>query len=122
MDGVCDVACLREDHVFQFRLVGAESVHGSDALYGGVEFFEEFVGDAGGDFGAVAPAQHIFVGHDDAMRFADRCGDGFPIVGRERTQVDDFDGDAFAKQLGGGYFGAMNERAIGDDAYLDCLL
>ena len=107
---------LGEDDVFEFGLVGAESVHGGDALDRGVEFVEKFVGDAGGDFGAVAPAEHVFVGDDNAMGFFDGRGDGFPVVGRKRAQVDDFDGDAFAVELRGGDFGAVDERAVGDDA------
>src|ERR1700676_92427 len=112
------MAGLGENDIFQFGLVGAESVHGCDALDGSVEFFEELVGYSSDDFGAVAPAQHVFVGDDDAVGFPDGFGDGFPIVGRERAQVHDFDGDAFAKQLRGGYLCAVYQGTVRDDADL----
>ena len=107
---------LGQDYVFELGLVGAERVHGGDALYRGVELVKELLADAGGDFRAVAAAEHVFVGDDDAMIFADGGGDRFPIVGRERAKVDDFDGDAFALELRGSDFGAMHDGAVGDDA------
>src|ERR1700722_15671562 len=93
-DGGDDGFGLGEDDVFELGLVGAEGVHGGDALYGGVELVEKLFADAGGDFGAVAEAAHVFVGNDDAMIFADGRGDRVPVVGSQRAEVDDFDGDA----------------------------
>ena len=81
---------LGQDGVFQHRLVGDEGVHGADAADRRVEIVEELIGDAGGDLCAVAPAEHVFVGHDDAAGLADRRGDGLPVVGIERAQVEDF--------------------------------
>src|SRR6267154_2574387 len=107
---------LRQNNIFELRLVGAESVHGGHALHGGVELFEKFVGDARSDFGAETPAQHVFVGHDYAVILAHGGGDGVPIVGRERAEIDNLDGDAFALELRGGDFGAMHDGAEGDDA------
>ena len=52
------------------------------------------------------------------MRFADAGGDGFPVIGREGAQVNDFDGDAVAFKSGGGDFGAVNDGAVSDDADL----
>ena len=43
-------------------------------------------------------------------------GDGFPVVGRQRAQIDDFERDAFALERRRGHFGAMHQRAVGDDA------
>src|SRR4029077_16772221 len=65
---------------------------------------------------AVAPAEHVFVSNDDAMRFADGGRNGFPIVGRQGAQIDYFDGDAFALESGGGDFSAMHNGAKGNDA------
>src|SRR5260370_36842564 len=107
---------LRTDNIFELWLVGAESVHGGDALDGGVQFVEKFVGDARSDFGAETPAQHVFVSDDDAMILAHGGGDGVPIVGRERAEIDDFDGNAFALELRGGDFSAMHDGAERDDA------
>src|SRR5579863_862502 len=73
---------LREDDVLQLGLVGAKCVHGGDALYRSVEVVEKLFADAGGDFGAVAEAAHVFVSNDDAVILADGRGDRFPIVGR----------------------------------------
>src|SRR6202012_4281587 len=65
---------------------------------------------------AVAPAPGVFVGDDDAAGFPDGGGDGFPVVGAERAQVDDFGLDAvFALGARGGLEGAGNECAVGDD-------
>src|SRR5260370_26656331 len=107
---------LRKDNIFELWLVGAESVHGGDALDGGVQFVEKFVGDAGGDFGPETPAQHVFVSDDDALILAHGGGDGVPIVGREREEIDDFNVDAFALVLRGGYISAMHSGAVPDHA------
>src|SRR5216683_359977 len=107
---------LRKDNIFELGLVGAEGVHGSDAFDGGVELIEKLVGDARGDFRAKTPAQHVFISDDDAMIFAHGGGDGVPIVGGERAEIDDFDGDAFALELRGSDFRAMHDGAEGDDA------
>src|SRR5712664_2384811 len=115
-DGRDDVLGLRKDNIFELRLVGAEGVHGGDAFDRRIELLEKLVGDARGDFRAETPAQHVFVGHDDAMILAYGGGDGVPIVGGERAEVDDFNGDAFALKLRGGDFGAMHDGAEGDDA------
>ncbi len=64
--GAVEVFGLGEDGVFEHGLVGDEGVHGGDAADGGVEVVEELFADAGGDLGAVAPAEHVLVGDDDA--------------------------------------------------------
>ena len=69
LHGPKKVRGLRQDGVFQHRVVGDEDVRGGHTAYGGIEMFEELVGDAGGDFGAVSPAQGVFVG--------DQCAAGF---------------------------------------------
>src|SRR6266850_5960539 len=107
---------LRQNNIFELRLVGAEGVHGRHALHGSVQLFKKFVGNARGDFGAETPAQHVFIGNDDAVILAHGGGDGVPIVGRERAEIDDLDGDAFAFELRGGDFGAMHDGAESDDA------
>src|SRR5215831_9631063 len=54
LHGAEGVVHLREDGVFEDGLVGDVGVHGGDTAHGGVELGEQFVGDAGGDFSAVA--------------------------------------------------------------------
>src|SRR5215470_1847346 len=122
LDRRSDVVGLRQDDIFQLGLVGAEGIHGSDTLDRRVELVEEFIGDARGDFSAVAPAEHIFVSDDDAMGLAHCGGDGFPVVRRERTKVEDFRGEAFALQSGGSDFGAMHHGTVGDDAHVGAFL
>ena len=102
-------------------MVATEGVGGGNALYGGVEFFEQFFSDAGGDLSTVAPTQHVFVSDDYAVRLSNGCGNGLPVVRRKRAQVDDFDVDALTLQLCCGHFGAMNEGAVGDDAEVRAL-
>ncbi len=75
-------------------LVGDEGIHGTDATDRGVEEVEELVGDARGDLSAVAPTEHVFMGHDHAAGLANTGGDGFPVVRTEGAQVDDLDIDA----------------------------
>ena len=70
-DGGKDVFGLGEDFIFEFGLVGAESVHGGDTAHWSVEILKQLIGDAGGDFGAVAPGERVFVGHDNAAGFPD---------------------------------------------------
>ncbi len=116
-DGIDQVGSLGQDYVFQIRLVGAEGVHGSDAAHRRVELLKKFIGNARGNFRAVTlNPEHVFVGHDDAMIFSHRRRDGFPIIRRKRTKVDDLNGGAFAAKLRRGYFRAMNQRTVGDDA------
>ena len=93
-DGLEDRFGLREDGVFDDGLVGDEGVHGADAADGGVEGVEEFFADAGGDFRAVAPADHVFMRDEDFAGFRDGGRDGFPVVGVEGAEVEDFGLDA----------------------------
>src|SRR5439155_15646044 len=62
---------LRQNRVFQLRRVGYEGIEGADAADGSVEVFEQFAGDARGDFGAVTPRQCVFVSDDHARGFLD---------------------------------------------------
>src|SRR5208283_480646 len=99
-------------------VIAAEGVAGGDAFNGSVEIGEKLLGDARGDFGAVTPTHHVFIGNDDAMGFADGGGDGFPVVRREGAKIDDFNGDAFAFERRGGNFSAANNGAVSNDADL----
>jgi len=56
LHGPIKIGDLRQDGVFQQRLVGDEGVGGGHTADGGIEMLEKSVGDAGGDFGAVSPA------------------------------------------------------------------
>src|SRR3954464_5058026 len=55
---------LRQDHVFERRLVGDKSIHRGDALYRRVKVFEQFVRYARRDLGAVTPTQRVFMCDD----------------------------------------------------------
>ncbi len=121
-DGVGDGVGLRKDCVFELGLVGAEGVGSGNTFNGRVQLIEKFLSDTRGDFGAVAPTEHVFVSNDDAMGFADSGSDGFPIVRRERAQIDNFDGDAFTLESSGGDFGAVDDGAKRNDADLRSLL
>lgn len=114
-DGAEYVFGLGEDVVFELGGVGDEGVEGGDAADGCVEVFEQFVADARGDLRAEAVRARVFVGDDDAARFLDRCHNRFPVVGRERAEVYDFDAGALRFGLLGGDDGALDERAVGDD-------
>ena len=82
-EGANQVVGLGQDFVFEIGMVAAERIHRADAADGSVKIGEQFVGDARGYFGAVAPAERVFMGDEDAAGFAHACGDGFPIVGLE---------------------------------------
>ncbi len=97
--GCRDVARLGKDDVLQFGLVRAEGIHGRNALDRRIQLLEKFVRDTRRDLCAIAPAQHVFVSHDHPVRLSNGRRNGLPIVGRERTQVDNFNRDSFAFQL-----------------------
>lgn len=50
-----DIVGLRQDEIFDLRCVGDEGVGRSDTFNRGVEVLEQFVRNAGGDLGAIAP-------------------------------------------------------------------
>lgn len=54
LHGFFDIIRLRQDEIFELRGVADEGVDSADAADWGVEVFEKIVGDAGGNFGAVA--------------------------------------------------------------------
>ena len=73
-DGGGQTAALWKDFVLEFRLVGAEGVHRRNAPHGSVQFIKKLVGDARGNFGAVTPREHVFVGDNHAIRFPNGRG------------------------------------------------
>src|ERR1035441_5271930 len=59
---------------------------------------------------------HVLVSDDNAAGLLDRGGDGFPVVGIESAQVEDFDIDVvLALGALGGLQGAGDESAVGDE-------
>jgi hypothetical protein len=54
--GLEQVCGLRQDGIFQVRVVGDEDVHGGNPPNRGIKMLEELVGDSGGDFRAISPA------------------------------------------------------------------
>jgi len=69
----------RHGHILRPRkdvsVLPAECVPWRRPLYGGVEFFEQFFGDAGGDFGRRSPAQACLRTQRSRGGFANRSGD-----------------------------------------------
>src|SRR5438874_6114676 len=106
---------LRQNRVFQLRRVGDEGVERGDAADGSVEVFEEFAGDARGDFGAVTPRQRVFVSNDHPRSFLHRRGDCVPIVRTYGAQIYDLDTNPLLRRLPGSDERTLNEGAVGDD-------
>src|SRR5947209_10371002 len=75
-----EVGGLRENHIFQQRLVRDKSIFGSDPANRRVQVLEQLVGDAGSDLCAVPPAQRILVRDDDSAGPLHRVGDGLPVI------------------------------------------
>ena len=59
------------------------------------------------------------MGHDDAAGLADAGGDGFPVVGIEGAQVEDFNVDSLTLSLLRGLHGTGHKGAIGDERDVD---
>ena len=106
---------LRQDGVFEVRVVGDPGVLGRDPANRGVQILEQLIGDAGGDLRAVAETARVLVNHEDPIRPPHAAPDGFPVVGREGAEVQDFHGNAVPGRFPGGEFGAMDERAESDE-------
>ena len=116
VDGSIQVFGLRKNGVLENGLIGHECIHGGYALYRGIQVFEQFVGDAGGDFCSVAPAQHIFVGDDHPAGLLHRRRNRVPVVGAERAQIEQFHLHAqLAARLLRGAQRPRHHGAIGDD-------
>ena len=114
---VDDVVHLRQDRVFELRMVADPGIQSAYPLHRRIEASEEFIGDTGGQFRAVTPGNAVFMNDHDAAGFRDRGLDGGPIVRRERTKVDNFDAviGILALDLNGGLQALLHQRAIGDD-------
>src|ERR1700751_460176 len=52
---------LRQNHVFELRLISAKSVGGRYATDRRIQLVEQLVGNARRDFGAVTPRARVFV-------------------------------------------------------------
>src|SRR5712692_572387 len=72
LHGAEQIIRLRQDGVFENRLVGYKRVGGGDAAHWSVKLIEELIGDAGGNLRAIAPTQRVFIGDERAIRFSDR--------------------------------------------------
>src|SRR5205807_2605316 len=86
-----------------------------DAADGSVEMFEQFAGDARGDFGAVTPRHGVFMSNYNARGFLDRHSDRVPIVRTYGAQIYDFDANPLLLGLPGSDERTLNEGAVGDD-------
>ena len=75
LSGVSIAGCVRRHLSVRTSISGSPS-HISGATCG-----------APGDFGAVAPAQQVFVGDDDFASLADGLGDGLGLVPAHRRAV-----------------------------------
>src|SRR5260370_306353 len=117
-DGGHEIFGLRQDFVFELGLVGAERVHGSDAAHRSVKIAEQLVGDSRGDLRAITPRKSVLVSDEDTAGLAHRARNSRPVIRRERPQIHNLDGNSFAVELSGGDFGAVYERAVGNEADL----
>src|SRR6266705_912203 len=111
-----NIPALRQYFLFELRLVSAEAIHGGDAAHWSVQILKKFIGDARGNFGSVAPGAHVFVGDDHAVGLRHGTNNGFPIVRRQRSEVQNLERDALVLQFDSGYFGAMHQSAVADNA------
>src|SRR5260370_38973812 len=55
------------------------------------------------------------------MRLSNGSRDSFPVVRRQRTQIDNFHGSAFAFELCSRNLGSMDHRAVSNDAQVAAL-
>src|SRR5215471_15571016 len=83
-DRLQDVVCLRKDRFFELGCVGNRCIERANAVNRRVEILEQLAGNPCGDLGAETARQLILVRDDDAARFLDECGDGVPVVRRDR--------------------------------------
>src|SRR5438128_368617 len=51
----CQVLGLRQNFLFQIRVVGDKGIQRADPLYRSIQLAEEFLRDAGSDFGPESP-------------------------------------------------------------------
>src|SRR5258708_23417 len=86
LDRCRNVARLGKDYVFKLRLIRAKSIHGRHTPHRGVKLLEEFVPNARRDLRAIAPAQHVFISHDDPVRLPNSRRNGLPVVGRRSEE------------------------------------
>src|SRR5215467_2778787 len=87
---------LRQNHILELGLVGAERIDGRDSLYRRIQLIEQLVADASRELSSVTPTQHVFIGYDHAMRLAHRRANRIPVIRRERTQIQDLRGNSLA--------------------------
>src|ERR1700733_9320907 len=83
-----------DDLVFEGVGEGEGDAFGGDAADGGVEEFEAFVGDYGGDGGAPAALVGVFLDDEQPGGFADGVENGGHVEGDEAAQVDDLGAEA----------------------------
>src|ERR1700733_1606650 len=121
VDGPDDVFGLGQDGIFEFRLVGTESVRCGNATHRSVEFFEELISDSRGDFGAITPGARIFVCDNHSICFAHACSNCIPVVRTKGSKIHNLHRDSLPAQLRRSNFGAMHDRSISDDADIAAL-
>ena len=115
--GADQIIGLGQNSGFELRVVADPGIHGGDAFHGRIKEREEFIGNTGGDLCAVAEAERVFVGHDDAAGFLHTGADGVPIAGIESPEIQDFDGDlrVAAFHVERGLQSLLDDSSVGDD-------
>ena len=94
LNGLQDVGRLRQDDFFQHRRIRDRGIQCRDPPHRSIEVLEQLIDNAGGELGAEAARQLIFVRDDDSVGVLDRRRDGVPIERCDRPQVDHHDAEA----------------------------
>lgn len=91
----------RDDGCFQRRAIRRRREGPVDPADRRVKKVEALVGNLSGDFSAEAARGECLVDDEQSASFADRFQDRRRVERRDRSGVDDFDRDAFGRQLTG---------------------
>ncbi len=102
---------LREDRFFELWRVGDRRIERADAADGRVEILEQLAGDARRNLCTEPARQLILVRDDHAVGLLHQGRDGFPVVRRDRSQVEHRRRDAFLLSLMRGQQRPLHERA-----------
>src|SRR5579864_8478946 len=86
---------LRQKAFLLWRREWDRRVQSGDADDRRVQIVESFLINDGRDFSCDASGPRIFVQQDEFVCFFDRLRDGFAVEGRQGSQVEDFEFDAF---------------------------
>src|SRR6185437_1347695 len=109
---------LRQNLVFELRLISAERVRCCNAANGCIQILEQFVGNPRGNLRAVTPGKRVLINNDDAISFLYGSGNRIPIIRTESPQIQNFGINSLPAELGCSHLRAMNYSTISDDAHI----